>query len=83
MLSEVDRKFSGIEYLRPYAAATMLDPRYKKYVFENPKAVASIVRFLSTLLIILLMLQYSFSNRPHPLVTINSLLPQVAKFLKR
>ncbi|KAH7948925.1 hypothetical protein HPB49_003563 [Dermacentor silvarum] len=47
LLSEVNTRFSGIEYLRPYAAATILDPRYKKYVFEHPQAVAMIVRYLS------------------------------------
>ncbi|KAH7978941.1 hypothetical protein HPB49_007452 [Dermacentor silvarum] len=47
LLSEVNTRFSGIEYLRPYAAATVLDPRYKKYVFEHPQAVAMIVRYLS------------------------------------
>ncbi|KAH7986304.1 hypothetical protein HPB49_026029 [Dermacentor silvarum] len=46
LLSEVNTRFSGIEYLRPYAAATILDPRYKKYVFEHPQAVAMIVRYL-------------------------------------
>ncbi|XP_050046756.2 zinc finger BED domain-containing protein 4-like [Dermacentor andersoni] len=47
LLSEVNTRFSDIEYRRPYAAATILDPRYKKYVFEHPHAVALIVRHLS------------------------------------
>ncbi|XP_075531576.1 uncharacterized protein LOC142564460 [Dermacentor variabilis] len=47
LLSEVNTRFTDIEYRRPYAAATILDPRYKKYVFEHPQAVAMIVRHLS------------------------------------
>ncbi|XP_037554863.2 zinc finger BED domain-containing protein 4-like [Dermacentor silvarum] len=47
LLSEVNARFSGIEYTRPYAAATILDPRYKKYVFEDPQAVAMIVQHLT------------------------------------
>ena len=47
LLEEIEAKFNGIEMLRPYAAATILDPRYKKYVFDDPRAVARIVEYLS------------------------------------
>ncbi|KAH7960873.1 hypothetical protein HPB49_024167 [Dermacentor silvarum] len=42
LLSEVNTRFTGMEYLRSYAAATILEPRYKKYVFEHPQLVAMI-----------------------------------------
>ena len=47
LLGEIEKRFSGIEFLRPYAAATILDPRYKKFVFESPRAVALIVGHIS------------------------------------
>ncbi|KAH6935760.1 hypothetical protein HPB50_009439 [Hyalomma asiaticum] len=41
--SEIDKRFSRIEYLRPYAAAMILDPRYKNCDFEHPHTVAIII----------------------------------------
>jgi len=46
ILTEIEKRFNGIELLRPYAAATLLDPRYKKLGFENPRAVGLIVTHL-------------------------------------
>ncbi|KAH6931867.1 hypothetical protein HPB50_001198 [Hyalomma asiaticum] len=46
LFSEIDTRFSDIEFQRPYAVATILDPRYKNHLFEHPQAVATIVRHL-------------------------------------
>lgn len=46
LIAEISKGFSGIEFLHPYAAATFLDPRYKKFVFQNPRAASLIVNNL-------------------------------------
>ncbi|KAK3932374.1 Zinc finger BED domain-containing protein 4 [Frankliniella fusca] len=47
ILAEIEKRFSGVELLRPYAAATMLDPRFKQWAFESARASANIISHLS------------------------------------
>ncbi|KAK3929562.1 E3 SUMO-protein ligase ZBED1 [Frankliniella fusca] len=47
LLAQIDKQFQGIELLRAYAAATMLDPRFKKWAFQSPVAASNIVNHLS------------------------------------
>ncbi|KAK3911435.1 Zinc finger BED domain-containing protein 4 [Frankliniella fusca] len=49
LLNLIGKSFSGIENLRPYAAATLLDPRFKRAAFSSPAAVASIVSHIGKL----------------------------------
>ncbi len=37
LLEEIRAKFSGIENLKPYTAATILDPRFKTEGFSNSR----------------------------------------------
>ncbi|KAK3921574.1 Zinc finger BED domain-containing protein 4 [Frankliniella fusca] len=49
LLAQLNKSFNGIENLRPYAAATLLDPRFKRAAFNSTGAVASVISFVGKL----------------------------------
>lgn len=50
ILSKTDRRFHDIERYRILAVSTILDPRFKKIHFEQPRAVSSAVSYINTLM---------------------------------
>ncbi|XP_043469890.1 zinc finger BED domain-containing protein 4-like [Leptopilina heterotoma] len=47
--SLVEAKFSNVEFVKPYSAATLLDPRFKKDVFTNIVAASKAVTHIGSL----------------------------------
>ncbi|KAE8737967.1 hypothetical protein FOCC_FOCC016560 [Frankliniella occidentalis] len=47
LLEEIGKKFSGIEMLRPYAGATLLDPRFKQWAFDSTRTSAAIINHIA------------------------------------
>lgn len=50
ILLEIERRFSDIERYQIFAVSTILDPRFKKIHFEQPRAVSSAITFINNLM---------------------------------
>lgn len=50
ILLQIERKFQNIERYQILAISTILDPRFKKLHFEQPRAVSSAISYINTLM---------------------------------
>lgn len=50
ILLEIERRFHDIEKYQILAISTLLDPRFKKIHFEQPRAVSSTISYINTLM---------------------------------
>lgn len=50
ILLEIERRFYDIERYQILAISTILDPRFKKIHFEQPRAVSSAISYINTLM---------------------------------
>lgn len=52
ILVEIERRFQDIERHQILAISTILDPRFKKIHFTQPRAVAFAISYINTLMLI-------------------------------
>jgi len=50
ILLEIDRRFNDIERYQILAISTILDPRFKKIHFEQPRAVSSAISYINSIM---------------------------------